>query len=159
MNGKTRKKLYMRIAERDGEFCRNCEKLPSKGQLVIDHIDNNNDNNSFDNYQLLCRACNYKKNPRRPLDQCVSESEKVRKDSISINRSKEPKFREWVYTEIVGSESSIFWDDLVSSGAEYFKMSIESAKRYLRKMVSKVGLLERVPSWDKGFIVRYKNSI
>jgi len=74
----------MRIAERDGEFCRKCEKLPSEGQLIIDHIDNNNDNNSFDNYQLLCRSCNYKKNPSRPLDQCVSESEKNKVNPINV---------------------------------------------------------------------------
>jgi len=156
MNGKTRKKLYMRIAERDGEFCRKCEKLPSEGQLIIDHIDNNNDNNSFDNYQLLCRSCNYKKNPSRPLDQCVSKSEKNKVNSISINREKEPKFREWVYDVVKGS--GILWDDLVSSGAEKFEISIESAKRYLTKMVSKLGLLESVPTWDKGMMVGYKDS-
>ena len=71
MNGKTRKKLYKLIAFRDGEFCKQCEKLPSQGQLVVDHIDDNNSNNSLDNLQLLCRACNYKKNARRPLDLCV----------------------------------------------------------------------------------------
>jgi len=76
MNGPTRKKLYTRIAERDGEFCQKCEKLSSEGQIIVDHIDNNNSNNSFENLQLLCRSCNYKKNPRRPVDECVSENEK-----------------------------------------------------------------------------------
>jgi len=51
MNGPTRKKLYAHIAERDGEFCQKCEKLSSEGQIIVDHMDNNNSNNSFENLQ------------------------------------------------------------------------------------------------------------
>ncbi len=75
MNGIMRKKLYRIIAERDGEYCKCCGKLPSEGQLVIDHRDNNEKNNDLANLQLLCRSCNYLKNPRRPVDECVSENE------------------------------------------------------------------------------------
>jgi len=73
MNGTTRKKLYKMISNRDGEYCKGCSKLPSEGQLVVDHRDNNNSNNSLRNLQLLCRTCNFIKNQKRPVDKCVRE--------------------------------------------------------------------------------------
>ena len=128
MNGTTRKKLYTTISKRDGELCRYCNKLPSEGQLVIDHINNNNSNNSLENLQLLCRACNYKKNPRRPLDLCVTESKK--EDSISINRLKELKFREFVYAEIENSTChKVLWDEIISDSAEVLEISRVTAER------------------------------
>jgi len=75
MSGPMRKKLYRIVAERDEEYCRCCGKLPNEAQLVLDHKDNNNSNNYHENLQLLCRSCNYLKNPRRePVDLCVSAS-------------------------------------------------------------------------------------
>ena len=65
MNGRTRKKLYMIIVKRDGEFCKFCGRSPPEVNLVIDHKDNDNSNNFLGNLQLTCRSCNYKKNPRR----------------------------------------------------------------------------------------------
>jgi len=59
---------------------------------------------------------------------------------------------------VIKAGGSVLWDDLVSSGAEKWEISIESAKRYLAKMVSKVGLLERIPAWG-GLTVRYRDSI
>lgn len=158
MNGKTRKKLYRLIASRDGEFCKQCEKLSSQGQLVIDHINNNNCNNSLDNLQLLCRACNYKKNPRRPVDLCVSNDTNSKDDSISINRSTEPQFREFVYNEL-DNENQVLLDDLIASGAEFVGISVETAKRHLKKMLSKYGKLERVHTFSAGWGVRYKEGM
>jgi len=158
MNGKTRKKLYKLITFRDGEFCKNCEKLPSAGQLVVDHIDNNNGNNALDNLQLLCRACNYKKNPRRPVDLCVYNDSKSKEDSITINRSTEPLFRSFVYTEL-NAERRVLLNDLIASGAEFVEISIETAKRHLKKMLSKYGKLKRVQTFSDGWAVTYKENV
>jgi len=76
MNGSNRKKLYQEMVNDEGEFCKICNVTSKERQLVIDHKDNNNSNNLRENRQFLCRSCNYKKNPRRPVDECVSENEK-----------------------------------------------------------------------------------
>lgn len=144
----------MIIVERDGEFCKFCGRSPPEVKLVIDHKDNDNSNNFLGNLQLACRSCNYKKNPRRPLDMCERKSDS-RFDSISINQAKKPKFREYVYGELEGTGRA-FWEDLVNAGAEYVGVSIETAKRYMIKMVSKVGKLEMVPTFSLGMAVRYK---
>ncbi len=137
MNGKTRKKWYEFLAKRDGEFCKCCGKLPTEGQLVVDHRDNNPKNNVPDNLQLLCRSCNYIKNPR-PLDLCVSLDSNV----VRINKSKEPKYRKFVYDHLDES-GSIDYDDAIYSGSEIIGVSPETSKRYIRKMCSKGGRLEK----------------
>jgi len=93
MNKKTHDKLYDIIAKRDGECCHFCEKKPPEHQLVIDHKDNDNSNNELYNLQLLCRACNYKKNPRRALDQCVSVSKKTTRTNYRYSLSKTSIFK------------------------------------------------------------------
>ena len=156
MNGRTRNKLYMIIVRRDDESCKFCIRSPPEVNLVIDHKDNDNKNNNLNNLQLVCRSCNYKKNPRRPLAMCVNKEGRVRFDSISINQEKEPKFREYVYREL--EEGRAVWDDLVDSGAELVGVSIATTKKYLVKMVSKTGKLEKVPTFNAGWAVRYKES-
>ena len=76
----------MIIAERDSECCKFCGRSPPEVKLVIDHKDNDNQNNYLDNLQLACRSCNYKKNPRRPLAMCENKkSDSSNKLSIIIN--------------------------------------------------------------------------
>jgi hypothetical protein len=155
MNKRTRDKLYPIIVKRDGECCNFCGKKPPEYELVIDHKDNDNSNNELYNLQLLCRACNYKKNPRRPLDQCVSVSKKTAEDSISINRQKEPQFRKFVYAEI-GRKGKVLWDVLAASGAEIVGISIETARKYLVKMTSEYGQLQIVQVVGLGETVEYR---
>ena len=76
-------------------------------------------------------------NRNEPLDMCVSPNN----ESIKINKSKEPKFREFVYGQI-DENGSIDYDDAIFSGAEIIGVSPETAKRYIRKMYSKGGRLE-----------------
>ena len=162
MNSRTRKKWYEFLVRRDGEYCKGCHKLATECQLVVDHKDNNSKNNTESNLQLLCRSCNYLKNPRnRPLDLCVSD-----KNSISINQEKESQFRKFVY-ESLDESQVIDYDELVNSGAEYFDISPETSKRYLKKMCSELGKLEKFlgstgfyrnsekPKWK----VRYKEEV
>ena len=154
MNGPTRKKFYDFLSNHNGEYCRCCGNLPTEGQLVIDHRDNNNENNSQDNLQLLCRRCNYLKNPRRPVDMCVSEEESPDQSEMEVSRTKEPSFRKFVCHQI-SEEKSIPEQELINSGSEYSGISPVTAQRYLNKMCSKVGIYQR-RKIGRTVIVEYK---
>ncbi len=154
MNGTTRKKFYDFLSNHNGEYCRCCGNLPTEGQLVIDHRDNNNENNSQDNLQLLCRRCNYLKNPRRPVDMCVSEEESPDQSELEVSRTKEPSFRKFVCHQI-SEEKSIPEQELINSGSEYSGISPVTAKRYLDKMCSKVGIYQK-RKMGRTVIVEYK---
>lgn len=136
MNGRTTKKLYDLLMERDGGYCNFCKTPATEKQLVIDHIDNNNVNNDLYNLQLLCRRCSYIRNHRVSGDTCeryVTETE------IQINRKKEPQFRKYVYG-IISKDGCGKPKSLINSGAELCGISTTTAKRYLDKICSKNGL-------------------
>jgi hypothetical protein len=153
MNGRTRRILYNIIAKRDGDFCRMCHAPASERQLVIDHIDNNNANNQLSNLQLLCRSCNYRKNPRPPVATSVrSESETI----LRLNQSKEPEFRKYVYEELIRDERRFSFKALVNAGAEKIGISPVTAKRYLDKMCSDNGALE---VWSSGVKFKEKGTV
>jgi len=147
MNGRTRKKFFGLLWRRDGPYCKCCGKLAWERSLVIDHRDNDNSNNSPENHQLLCRSCNYLKNPRRPVDMCVRNSPPILHSSLSVNRDKEPKFREWVLEELerkgAVDGANISAEYVINTGAEKVGISPETVKKYLKKMCSTVGQLER----------------
>ena len=159
MSGPMRKKLYWIIVERDGEYCRCCGKLPNEGQLVIDHKDNNNSNNDPKNLQLLCRSCNYLKNPRpEPVDLSVSESVIDGTTSeIDTSRRKEPIFRKFAF-HLVNEMYEVPQNDIVYSGAEEIGISPVTARRYLDKMCSGRGIFEKV-NRVKTVVIRYKHSM
>ena len=101
MNGKQRKKFYDLVSKRDGEFCKCCGKLPFEGQLVVDHRDNDSKNNRPENHQLMCRKCNYLKNPRiEPLDLCVNKGDLEDQNELQTSRRTEPQFRAYVFHEL-----------------------------------------------------------
>jgi len=156
MNGPTRKKLYQEMVEDEGEYCKTCGILGEEIQLVIDHKDNNNSNNSRENRQFLCRPCNYKKNPR-PVDECVSDCEESTPSEIQVNTSKEPKFRQFVYHEI-NERVTVPEHDLINSGAEHVGISPVTGKRYLNKMCSSIGLLFR-KKMSQTITIQYKGEI
>ena len=140
MNGNARKKMYRLLVQGYGPFCRSCGHSDEEYQLVIDHIDNDNTNNSCNNLQLLCRRCNYLKNPRRPDDLCVSDERDPAHPIMRVKNDKEHQFREFIKEEIT-EKQSIPYRDLLNAGAEYMDISPVTAKRYLDKMCSSVGYL------------------
>ena len=146
MNSRQRLKAYSYLKTRFGAYCRGCQALESERELVIDHRDNNNFNNHSNNWQLLCRSCNYIKNPRlveRPLDVCGGGCDSLdRETEITINREKEPKFRKYVELR-VGEEKQVPQQDLIHSGAEYCGCSIKTTARWLAKMTSTEGIFQK----------------
>ena len=146
MNGNQRKRFYYLLVGRDGSNCKNCHVSNTVRQLIIDHIDNNDRNNMLDNLQLLCRPCNYRKNPRlseRDSSDLSSENKSTGFTSISINQEKEQKFRDFVYEAIIfGERRNHSKKKIVDSGAEVVGISPITAKRYFEKLSSFAGLLE-----------------
>lgn len=156
MNGITRKKLYDLVAKRDGEFCKCCGALPYERQLVLDHRDNNNRNNSPGNLQLLCRICNYNKNPRPENHVCEKIGPRYDTE-LEINRKKEPQFKKYVNHQ-VNERKQVPWDDLKYSGAEILDISPETVERYLRKLTSSAGIYQTKLVGDN-YMVEYKDEL
>ncbi len=155
MNGVMRKKLYQLLVSRDGEYCRCCGALQYECQLVVDHKDNDNSNNDPENLQLLCRKCNYLKNPRRPVDECVSEKEiPDRPSELRTSLVNKPKFKQFVYHEL-GEKAQVPEKEVLNSTSEILDISQVTGKRYLDGMCSDAGLLER-RTIGKTVVVQYK---
>lgn len=146
-NKDTRDREYPLIVQRQhGEFCMMCKiepwMLAEMGRsptLCIDHINNNNSDNRLDNYQLLCKSCNTKKNHpslAEPFQRTATpEMIKGKKD--------EADFRRWVAGHYMENENiGLAFSYLVNSGAETVGNSPESCKRYLAKMTSQAGIYE-----------------
>ena len=159
MNGITRTKLYDIIAMRDNEYCRCCGKLPHEGQLVIDHKDNNNSNNDLNNLQLLCRRCNYLKNPRNgPLDKCVRENDTAPAlTELETRRIKSPQFNKYL-SQRVNETGIVEEKDLVNSAAKILDISSVTAKRWLDVETSSEGIYER-HKMGNHYVIRYKKEL
>ena len=157
MNSRMRKKAYPYLKNMFGPYCRGCQALESERKLVIDHIDNNNKNNNPNNWQFLCRSCNYIKNPRleerEPLDVCVGGSKPFDTPSeIKINREREPLFRKYAEEE-VKANVQVQEQELINSGAEKLEFSPVTANRYLKKMYSSAGKLQRIKTKEEYYII------
>jgi len=143
MNSRNRAKIYKMLAERDGEMCRVCQIRGTSKTLVVDHKDNDNSHNLPENFQLLCKSCNAKKNPRGKAvaNVCVGvcEEERPLPPEMIVNLRIESKFRGWVF-EKVNTFGKIRYEDALNAGAEHVGASTETIKRYLRKMTSSEGM-------------------
>ena len=141
MNKRDRDKFYRILAERDGEVCNICKTPASKKQLIVDHKNNNKRDNRLENLQLLCRKCNYLKNPRKkPVDfVCVSVcEERAPPPEMQANRRMEPLFRQWLFKKWMVNKS-IRKDEAITAGAEHIGASTETTRRYVAKMTSSEG--------------------
>ena len=157
MNSRMRKTAYPYLKNMFGAYCRGCQALESERELVIDHIDNNNKNNNPTNWQFLCRSCNYIKNPRleerEPLDVCVGVSKPLDIPSeIKINREREPLFRKYAEEE-VKANVHVLEQELINSGAEKLGLSPRTTDRYLKKMYSSIGKLQRIKTKTECYII------
>ena len=156
-NGRDGKRDYENIKKRDGAYCRGCQVLETERELIIHHKDNNNSNNNYSNQIFLCRKCNYLVHPRlserEPLDVCVSVSGPFDIPSeIKINRTKEPLFRKYAEEE-VKANVQVQEQELINSGAEKLEFSPVTANRYLKKMYSSAGKLQRIKTKEEYYII------
>lgn len=146
-NKDARDREYPLIVQRQhGEYCMMCKIEPwmlvEQGRsptLCIDHINNNDSDNRLDNYQLLCKSCNTKKN--HP----TLEEPFARSATPEMIRGKkyESDFRRWVAGHYMENENiGLHYDYLINTGAEIVECSTETIKRYLNKMTSSAGIYE-----------------
>lgn len=142
------------LVRRDGEYCQKCGVSGRDRQLVLDHKNNNSRDNRPENFQLLCRPCNYLKNPRRPENLSVSMGEFDSPTEIQINLTKEPMFKKFVAQQI-NELTYVEESDLINSGAESLGLSPITTKRYLNKMCSTAGIYERAKIGST-IVIRYK---
>ena len=157
MNSRMNKIARAYLTKKFGAHCRWCQALESERKLEVDHIDNKNSNNNPSNWQYLCYSCNYIKNPRleerEPLDVCVSVSKPFNTPSeIKINREKEPRFKTYAEEE-VKSNVHVLEQELIHSGAEKLGLSPITADRYLKKMYSSAGTLQRIKTKEEYYII------
>ena len=113
-------------------YCLGCQALESERELIIDHIDNNNRNNNPSNWQFLCYTCNYIKNPRF--------------------KEREPLFRKYAEEE-VKANVHVLEQELINSGAEKLGLSPRTTDRYLKKMYSSIGKLQRIKTKTEYYII------
>ncbi len=146
-NKETRDREYpLCVNKQGGEYCILCKIEPwiliEQGKspiLFIDHINNNNSDNRLDNYQLLCRSCNTKKN-HPSLAEPFTRS--ATPEMISGKRF-EGDFRRWVSGQYMENENiGLNYSYLINSGAEFVGCSPETIKRYLAKMTRQAGIYE-----------------
>lgn len=155
-------------AKRNGKRCKRCRRRATKGDSVVDHVDNNASNNPKDghNWQILCRSCNTKKNPRgagrrgidarhkmhslereRGRDNAGAndvpnepEDDRTRADSESMRRNieRKPKFLEWLKGMLYDMQT-IAVEDVVNGGAKIADLSQQTVRRYLDQECSITG--------------------
>lgn len=147
MNSTQRAFWYSQILIKQGaEFCvmccRDIRQITQDGEspkLCIDHRDNNNNHNSIDNLQFLCKSCNTKKNH----PQTTEPYQRTPTPEMSAGKRYESDFRRWVIGQFMENENiGLEYEHLVNAGAEKVGCSTETIKRYLRKMTSSEGLYE-----------------
>lgn len=136
-----------------------------KGQLVIDHADNNNENNPPDgsNHRIRCRGHNIRKNPRgkgsrkdkfdgmkrlkislereraRAREyQTENGGAVVRYAEMAKNKEAEPVYRK-AALRIVATHGIVAKKDLNDSCSEWAQCSTQTGYRYLDKLLAKWG--------------------
>ena len=189
LNTEGRLAAYELCQKRDGHICKRCRKGPKTvGPLKVDHIDNDPHNNPKNgkNWQLLCHACNIKKNPRGPgkrgirlrhkllylgreeqsknEGQGASESADLRVRVLSAEMKKnvecEWRFREWLI-ETLTELQVMARSDATDGGAEHltrlgYSITQQTTDRYLQKMTSFVGQVEVFTGEDGRRYIRLK---
>ena len=165
MNSTQRKYWYSQIlAKQGGEYCIMCcrtiNDLSQDGEsikLCIDHRDNNNNHNSIDNMQFLCKSCNTKKNH----PETTVPFNRMATPEMSAGKRYEKDFRKWVAGQFMVNENiGLEYLHLVNAGAEKVDCSTETIKRYLAKMTSSEGIYEWFDKFGSIVLVlkdQYKN--
>lgn len=157
MNGNTTKRKRQMLITKYGEFCRCCGKLPDEGTLVLNRIDNNNKNTRLENLQLLCRSCVNLRNKTDEHDDLCVNTQTKEETCLTINKKKEPLFREMVYCDLIEYREMLY-TDIINSEAEFLGVSPATTKRYLDKMTSSSGYLTTRQNYQ-GLIVKFASEI
>ena len=145
---------YNLVAKHDGEYCKLCGATSTEKQLIVICISNASDADPNKKI-LLCMNCLVHK---RLYELCVSEREKLKANEsyvteLQVSRRKQIPFRLYVFARLQESKEKCLPErDLINSGAEVVGISTTTARRYLDKMCSSAGVLERKYDGDEAYI-------
>lgn len=142
MNGRTRKMMYPFLVERDGEDCQLCRMVGNRFSLIIDHKDNNNDNNEPDNLQLLHRGCNHRKNPRgkaKPKERNAEILPSPSSLEMYVSQLSKPVFLKWL-SQQVNKAKEVEFTEVLLSGAKITGRSQLTIRRWLDVECSNAGI-------------------
>ncbi len=157
MNGKTTKKIRQSMIIQHGEFCKLCGKFPPEADVFLNRIDRDETNNSPDNFQFLCRPCIAFRNKVDEHDDLCVKQKTEEGTAITINREKQPKFYKFVY-DLLDKYKKLPYKELMYSGAEYLDLSPATTERYLQRMISAYGKLEKDLQDEEQFVM-YKHGM
>jgi len=142
------KVIYDMLVREEGDKCKTCGRSPPIWTLVVDHIDNNENNWTRANLQLLCRKCNRAKNPPRAKGSvsksksvCVSDQNAQEEGNIDreppelrVKRDKTPQFDNWIYDNIGRNGGLTFWE-AEYEGSGFIGLSPVTAKRRIYQLL------------------------
>ena len=137
LNYRTRNKILDRYSKGHVfccELCLDSVYRRMEPKAIIDHKDNNPQNNDPENHQILCRSCNRTKNPHR------HRAKEIHTQSEKTNARAEKPWRLWVINKIMNEPEGYPIDEAIFSGAELFAVSPETIdRRWLPKLTSTAG--------------------
>jgi len=87
----------------------------------------------------------------------VSEEESPDQSELEVSRAREPIFRKFVCHQI-NEGKSIPEQELINSGSEHCGISPVTAKRYLNKMCSSMGICQR-RQVGRTVVIEYKKEL
>ena len=146
--------MYATVAVRDGEYCKLCGLTSTETKLVVTTKTSSTATDVAEKF-LICIPCLTRK---RLYELCASEREKLKANEsyvteLQVSRRKQIPFRLYVFARLQESEEKCLPErDLINSGAEVVGISTTTARRYLDKMCSSAGVLERKYDGDEAYI-------
>lgn len=146
--------LVKRCIEEHGKLiCDICKNEKTERQLIIEHKDNDFLNWHPENLHLACQSCNIKKDPpyRNPGDidnvrdgvrvfvqDLLNDEIKPRTAEMQRNMRSEPAFISWLKREM-NKKLRMELEDVINSGAHISEVSVDTTRRYLKKLTSRLG--------------------
>lgn len=132
--------------------------------LILHHRNHNPADNRLENLALTCQPCNIAERPRgkgrgakfnnfngkkmliergravqgERLTELLAANEHILSAEFKKNLECEPKFKQWLARKIK-KHGQWELDDVINAGAEHAGCSIQTAMRYLRKLMSSEG--------------------
>jgi hypothetical protein len=131
-----------------------CGTVGSFKSLFLDHIDNNNNNNDLDNFQLLCRSCNAKKNHRgkaKPENESAEIESPKQSEEVRLKKEYRPKFCKWLECQVTKYER-LAMKQAILSGAKITGASSQTITRYLEEECSDAGFYQVVEVDSKKYV-------
>lgn len=142
MNKRIRDIVYPMLIEKQGEQCVECgvqiwmlEEMGKQAILFIDHIDNNNGNNSIRNLQLLCRSCNTKKNWTRENN--IEPTTRNAPLELQLSKKNKKKAKKYIYGRMDAENYALNYEDLIDDLTEFLGNSQQANKNYIKSFCSK----------------------